>query len=148
MSPLANSCLRTSHIQDFHLLCFAQDERAREALRWRVAEACCRKPGVQWYGGCREVQRGHQQHLEPSLVWRSVLTQSLPPSGAQLFVWPVPTPSSGHCIDSHLEKTSLIPTARSPITQCRLSFSSQRVVPSTVCNYTFLLCFIHWLPSH
>ena len=89
MSPLANSYLRTSHIQDFHLLCVAQDERAREALRWRVAEACCRKPGhalVQWMPESMEGPPTAPGAFTGVVPPPSVICSHAesPPSGAQL----------------------------------------------------------------
>ena len=124
---------------------------------------CCRNllqklavgsQGMHWYSGCQEVWRGRQQHLVPSLAWSHRTRHHLSslrvfhPSGAQLFAWPVPTPSSDHHTDSHLEKTSLIPTAPSPShsVHTELFFSESYALHSLIIHFCCDL-FTGFLPT-
>ena len=101
----------------------AQNEHAREALRWRTAEACCREPllALDWWMPQRSggPPRASSAFTVLPSNWPSfALTQGFPtrhsfylrPSCAQLFACPTATHSSGLCINSLLERAPLIPT--------------------------------------
>lgn len=113
----------TFSTQFFPPALLVQNEHAREALRWRAAEACCRKPlhALDWWMPQR---RGGPPTASATFTvlpsnWgpSCTLIQGFPrccsfylrPSCAQIFACPTPTHSSGLCINSLLERVPWSP---------------------------------------
>ena len=168
------ACFRVTHLRDdgagafilqllsppvsrtSHPLCIAQDEHAREThmLQKLAAETCCRKPGhalVQWMPRSMEgppIAPGTFTGVVPPHQASSVLTQSLPSFWCSTLCL-ASTHSflrSPHWFTSREDFPDPHRSQPKSLSAHRAFLLRELCPPQS--NHTFLLWFIHWLPSH